>query len=278
MARLLAKPLGEELGEPVFVDNKPGASGILAAEFVKRAPADGHTLFYTSTSTLTINPAVYKRLAYDTLVDFAPVAFVGSTPFYLAVNPSVPATNVRELVAFIKAHPGKLSYGSGGSGSTQHLTMEWFKTIAGLDIVHVPYKGSPAAATDLIGGQVQVMLDTATLLMPHSSAQRIRLLGITDGKRSAIAPSVATLGEQGYPQIVASGWTGLVVPAATPSAIVSRLTIAMQKAVSRQEVVSAIVSAGTDVAFKGPEAFRALMVSEIARWQQVARSANAQVD
>jgi len=205
-ARAIAIRLTTELGQSVIVDNKPGATGIIAHEFVKAAVPDGYTLLMASGATLAINPGLYRKLPYDPIKDYTPIVLVNSSPMYLVTSPSVPVQNVQEMLAYVRARPGQLAYASGGSGLTQHIAMEMLKKDAALDILHVPYKGSPAAVTDLIAGRVQFAFDSAPSILPHADSGRVRLLGISSLTRSSRRPDVMTIAEQGVPGFQALTW------------------------------------------------------------------------
>jgi len=278
VARFFAQKLGEELKQSVIVDNRPGASGIIAHEHVKHAAPDGYTLLITSGATMAINPALFKKLSYDPIKDFTPVIHTNSTPMFLAANAAVPVASFADMVAYVKARPGKLAYGSGGSGLTQHIAMEMLKKAAGIDLLHVPYKGSPAMVTDLIGGQVQFAFDTSTSILPHASNGRVKLLGVTSLTRSAAAPNVPTLAEQGLPGFEALTWAGLVAPAGTPPAIVEKVNSAMNRVLGKPETATYLAGIGATANGGTAADFDQFIRKEMQRWGTAVKDSGAQVD
>ncbi|KQP23241.1 hypothetical protein ASF43_05050 [Pseudorhodoferax sp. Leaf267] len=278
VARFFAQKLGEELKQPIYVDNRAGASGIIAHEHVKNAQPDGYTLLITSGATMAINPALFKKLSYDPIKDFTPVILTNTTPMFLAVNASTPIHSFQEMVAYAKARPGKLAYGSGGSGLTQHIAMEMLKKAADIDLLHVPYKGSPAMVTDLIGGQVQFAFDTSTSILPHAANGRVKLLGVTSLARSAAAPNVPTLAEQGLPGFEALTWAGLVTPAHTPPAIVEKINAAMNRVLKAPATATYLAGIGATPAGGTTADFDQFIRKELARWGKAVKDSGAQVD
>ena len=278
VARYFAQKLAEELKQQVIVDNRAGASGIIAHEHVKNAEPDGYTLLITSGATMAINPALFRKLPYDPVKDFAPVVLTNTTPMFLAVNANTPVNNFPEMLAYAKARPGKLAYGSGGNGLTQHIAMEMLKRAADIDLLHVPYKGSPAMVTDLIGGQVQFAFDTSTSILPHAANGRVKLLGVTSLQRSPAAPSVPTLAEQGLPGFEALTWAGLVVPARTPAPIIDKLNAAMNRILRQPATASYLAGIGATSAGGSPADFDQFIRKEIARWGKAVKDSGAQVD
>ncbi|VTU26197.1 Argininosuccinate lyase [Variovorax sp. PBL-H6] len=278
VARYFAQKLGEELKQPVIVDNRAGASGIIAHELVKNAEPDGYTLLITSGATMAINPALFKKLPYDPIKDFAPVILTNTTPMFLAVNAGTPINSFQQMVAYAKARPGKLAYGSGGSGLTQHIAMEMLKKAADIDLLHVPYKGSPAMVTDLIGGQVQFAFDTSTSILPHATNGRVKLLGVTSLTRSAAAPNVPTLAEQGLPGFEALTWAGLVAPARTPRAIVEKVNAAMNHVLKTPATATYLAGIGATPAGGSVGDFDQFIRKELTRWGKAVKDSGAQVD
>lgn len=278
VARYFAQKLSEELKQPVIVDNRAGASGIIAHEHVKNAQPDGYTLLITSGATMAINPALFKKLSYDPIKDFTPVILTNTTPMFLAANPSVPVVTFTEMLTYVKARPGKLAYGSGGSGLTQHIAMEMLKKAAGVDLLHVPYKGSPAMVTDLIGGQVQFAFDTSTSILPHAANGRVKLLGVTSLTRSAAAPNVPTLAEQGLPGFEALTWAGLVAPAGTPPSIVEKVNAAMNTVLKTPATATYLAGIGATVSGGTPADFDRFIRKELVRWGTAVKDSGAQVD
>lgn len=277
-ARVIANRLTEELGQAVFVDNRPGASGILSHEAVKTAAPDGHTLLMGSGASLAINPGLYRSLPYDPLRDFAPIALINSSPMFLAVSAGVPVRTLQEMITYVQARPGQVSYGSSGSGTTQHIAMEMLKREAGLDLLHVPYRGAPAMVTDLIAGRVDLAFDTSTSILPHAAGGRVRLIAVTSQERSPRLPDVPTVAESGMPGFLALTWAGLVGPAGLPTTVVDRVNAAVNRALTRPEVVAHYAATGSTIAGGTPAEFRAFLEAEIGRWGAAVLASGAQVD
>jgi len=272
VARSVAPGLTESLGQGVVVDNRPGAAGMIGADIVAKAPPDGHTLLLGSNGPLAINPSLYEKLPYDATRDFAPVALVTIMPFLLVVHPSLPVKSVKDLVALAKARAGQLNYGSPGTGSTTHLANELLKSLTGIEVTHVPYKGVAPAAIDLIGGQVQMMSGDLSTLLPHVKAGRMRALAVTSARRSSLLPDMPTVAESGVPGYEATGWFGVLVPARTPRTIVSRLNQSIVKGAAGGEARARLAALGGDVATGTPEAFAAHLRTEAAKWSKVIRA------
>jgi tripartite-type tricarboxylate transporter receptor subunit TctC len=271
LARAVAAALSERLGKPVVVENRPGAGGHIGAEIVARAPADGYTLLFGTNGTLGIGPAVYKNLRYDPQKDLKPVGLLHKLPLVLIVNPKVPATNLKELIAFAKAKPGELSFASAGVGSVSHLSGELLKAAANIDILHVPYKGGGAATADLLSGQVSMMLETIPNALPLVHNKQMRALGVTTRERSAAAPDLPTFAEQGLAGFDVSAWTGLYVPAGTPPEIVERLNAETVKIAQSPAYVAQIQKMGTDVATSTPQELADFMRKDIANWTEAVK-------
>jgi tripartite-type tricarboxylate transporter receptor subunit TctC len=276
LARALGEKLAQGLAQAVVIDNRPGAGGSIGAEAVARAAPDGYTLMMGHLGTLAVNPAIYKNLPYDPVRSFAPVSLMAIVPSVLVVNPSLPVASAAELVAYAKAHPGKLAYGSAGNGSTSHLTTEYFKLITGTDILHVPYKGVGPMLTDLVSGQLSMGLNGAPAVMAHVNAGRLRALAVTSLKRLEALPQIPTLDEAGVRGFDASGWYGVVAPAGTPQAIVAKLNAEIGRAMQTPELRSRLDSEGALPAPGAPEEFAALIRAEIARWDAVLKRAGVQ--
>ena len=275
VTRALAQGLGEQLGQPFVIDNKPGASQMIGAELVARAPADGYTLFLGSVTSLAINVNSQKKMNYDPAKDFAPVSMAFYSPLYLVVNPSVPAQSVKELIALAKAQPGKLTFASIGQGGSIHLAGELFRSMAGLDMVHVPYKGSAPALTDVIGGQVNLMFDAGVSALPQVRAGKLRALAVTSAKRSSSAPELPTVAEAAnLPGYEATIWFGLVAPAGTPRDIVTRLSQELAKVAQQPALRERFAPQGVELSATTPEEFAAIIKSEIPKWGKVLRDAN----
>ncbi|MEJ7687367.1 MAG: tripartite tricarboxylate transporter substrate binding protein [Variovorax sp.] len=277
-ARVVAMRMGEELKQSIYVDNKVGAAGIIAHQFVKNAAPDGYTLLYGSTGTLAINPALYRKLPYDPLQDFAPVALLNASPMFLATTVQTPVNNFAEMIAYVKARPGQLSYGSSGNGVTQHIAMEMLKKEAGLDMVHIPYKGSPPMMTDLIAGRVHFAFETSTAILPQAKAGRVKLLAISSKERLASMPDVATIAEQGLPGFEAATWAGLMVPARTPAAIVEQLNAAVNRALKAKEVMEHYAKSESVPKGGTADAFAQFLKQEGAKWGKAVAASGAQVD
>lgn len=277
-ARALASQLARQTGQSFFVDNKPGAHGIIAAEVVKNAAPDGYTLLLSTGGPMAINPSLYKKLPYNTLKSFDPIVPLSTGPLYLVVNTSLPIKNVKELVAYAKSRPGKMSYGSGGSGTTQHLAMETLKKSMGLDMLHVPYKGSPAVLQDLIGGQIQLTFDAGASILPQIRSGKVRLIGVASDARSPLTPDVPTLTEQGVPAFRAVVWSGLFAPAGTPPAAMAKLNALVNQALRDPAFAAQMRAQGGEPAGGGSAEFRSFVEAEIARWAKAVADSGATVD
>ena len=277
-ARIVAGKIGEELKQTIYVDNRVGATGIIAHQYVKNAAPDGYTLLYGSTATLAINPTLYRKLPYDPLKDFVPVVLLNSSPMFLVASAETPVKNLKELIAYAKARPGKLSYGSSGNGATQHIAMEMLKREADIDIVHIPYKGSPAMVTDLIAGRVQFAFDVSTSILPHAKAGRVRLIGVSSGERSPAAPEVPTIAEQGLADFEALTWAGLLAPAGTAAGVVEQLNAAANRALRATEVLEHFSRSGSSVKGGSSAAFAHFLRLEVAKWGKAVTASGANVD
>ena len=278
LARLMAQRLADAIGQPIVVDNKPGAAGNIGSEAAAKSPNDGYNLFYGTIGTSGgINLALYPKLAYDPVKDFAPIALAHTLPNVLVVNQSLPVKTVAELIAWLKANPGKANYASSGNGGISHLGAELFKTMTGVQMTHVPYKGGAAALTDLIGGQVQLMFETAPNALVHYRAGKVRALGVSTAKRSATAPELPTIGETvtGYE---VNTWTALYAPAGAPREVVQRLAAEMAKLQKSPDYAERLAKIGSDAPESSPEHLAAFMQSEIARWGKIVRDTGAKVD
>lgn len=271
LARQVGAKLGASLGQPVVVENKPGASGQIGAQEVLRASADGHTLFMGHIGTHAINPHLFARLAYDPRKDFVPVTLLATVPNLLVVHPSVSARTVGELVALAKAKPGALAYASPGNGTSGHLAAELFKSRAGIDLVHIPYKGAAPALQDLIGGQVQLLFDTLAQAYPQAKSGRVRALAQTGATRHPTAPDVPTMDEAGFRGWQTGPWFGVFVRAGTPEAVVQRLNAALVAALAQPDVRSSLTAQGATPVGDTPEAFGAFIRAESARWGAVVK-------
>jgi tripartite-type tricarboxylate transporter receptor subunit TctC len=278
LARLLGARLSESLGRPVVVENRAGGSGQIGAQEVLRAPADGHTLFMGHIGTHAINPHIFDKLAYDPERDFMPVTLLVTVPNLLVVHPSVPARTVQELVAYARKNPGKLSYASPGNGTSGHLAAELFKARAGVDIVHVPYKGAAPALLDVMAGQVQLLFDTFAASLPQARAGKVRALAVTSLKRQAAAPEIPTMDESGFAGWDTGPWFGVMVRAGTPEPVVSRLNAEFVKALQAPEVREKLVAQGAVPVGGTAEEFAAYIRAESARWGAVVQAAGIKAD
>jgi tripartite-type tricarboxylate transporter receptor subunit TctC len=276
LARVIGQQITQAWGQPVIIDQRGGGGGTISAEAVAKAAPDGYTLLL-ATGTHTINPSMYK-VSYDMVRDFAPVTLLASTPFILAVHPSVPANSVRELIALAKSNPGTLNYGSGGSGTPPHLATELFKTLAGVNMVHVPYKTVAAAITDLIAGQLQVMFTVGPAGLPQIRAGRIRGLAVSTAKRSAFAPELPTVAEAGLAGFDVFGWNGLLAPAGTPKPVIAKLHGEITRALQLPEVRERVAGFGFEPVGNSPEEFGEFIKADIAQWARVAKESGARVD
>lgn len=278
IARIISPKLSQRWGQPVVVDNKPGASGNLGAQQVASAPPDGHTLLM-AINTFTITPSVYRKVPFDPVADFAPVGKLAEASFVFAVNPGVPATDMKSLLAYAKKNAGKLNYGTPGNGTPQHLAMELLKSDVGLDVVHVPYKGIAGAITDLIGDQVQMMFATVHSMRPYAQAGKVRLLAVTGSARNKFAPDVPTFKEQGIGVMEGvDAWYGVMAPGRTPPALVAQLNRDFNDVLNSPEVVDSLAKQGLVVRTGTPAQFGALIKSDLARWHKVVTDAKITAD
>jgi tripartite-type tricarboxylate transporter receptor subunit TctC len=277
VARLVAAKMTESLGQPVIVENKPGAGSNIASEYVVKSAADGYTLLVGSIANAT-NMVVYKHLNYDTLRDLAPIAQLMSAPSVLVTNPGFPPKNLQELIALAKKNPGKYAFASTGSGGSPHLAGEMLKMRAGIDLIHVPYKGAAPVQADLIGGQVQMAFETALSVVPHIQSGQLRAIAVAANKRLAQLPDVPTMAEAGLPNFEVSSWNGLFAPAKTPPEIIARLHDAAVKALAAPDVREKLTAQGAEPVGSTPEQFRAYIKAEIDKWGPVARASGARVD
>lgn len=277
-ARLVGRKLQDQLGQTFVPDNRAGSSGIIGCEAVARSAPDGYTLLLGTTGTHSTNPAVYARLPYDSLKDFEPISNVAESPFVLLVHPSLPAKNVKQLVALAKARPGQLTYGSAGIGSSSHLGFELFNRMAGITGVHVPYKGLPPAMSDTIAGELVMTWNSITAAAPFIRNGRVTPLGIGSLKRSALMPEIPTIAESGLPGYELGSWYGLFAPAATAAPLVLRLHQEIVKALADPAMRQQFAGLGAEAVGSTPDAFKALLRKDLAKWTKVAREANVKAD
>jgi len=278
VARAIGEKLRDSLGQPVVVENKPGAGGNLGADYVAKQPADGYTIVMGAVATHAINPTLFSKMPYDPVKDFAPITRVAMVPNIVVVNPKVPVHNVKELIAYVKANPDKLSYGSSGSGSSMHLSGELFNSMTGLHIQHIPYKGSAPAVNDLLGNQIGLMFDNMPSSYPHVKAGKLRAIAVTSGKRSPALPDVPTVAEAGVPGYEATSWFALYATGGTPQPIVDRLNAEVVKILAMPEVKKQMAEQGAEPNPEKPAQLAAFMKSEAAKWAKVVKASGATVD
>lgn len=281
LARAIGLELGKALNQPVVIENVPGAGGSLGAEKAARSPADGYTLLMGHVGTLAINPSLYPRLGYDPQRSFTPVAWIARVPNVLVVNASVPAQNLKELLALAKARPGQLAYGSGGNGSAAHTTMEYLKMQTGTSFLHIPYRGTGPSVTDLLAGQVQVLFTGIPALLPHIKSGKMRALAVSSPRRLALLPEVPTVTESGVAGtkgFEADQWYGLVTPAGTPADVVSLLNQHVNNALASEAVRSRLAAEGAEATPVSPQVFGQLIAKEIPRWERVIKNAHITLD
>ncbi len=278
MGRLTSDVLAKRLAQNVVVDNRGGAATAIGAEIAARSPADGYTLLVSSETTFAVTPALKDKLAYHPERDFAPIALLTTQPYVLAVSLSLPVNSVAQFVAYAKANPGKLTFGSAGTGSANHLAGEMFRQVTGIDMVHVPYKGNGPAIIDLIGGQIGMMLGSISSLYPHATAKKLRLLAVASSKRSAAAPEIPTFTEGGVPGYQVNGWNCLVAPRGTPPHVIKRLNAEIVAGFSQPEVVEWLRKQSIDPVAGTPDQLAAYMKSEIARYSKLIKAVGLTIE
>ena len=277
-ARMLGQKMSESLGQPVVNDPRPGAGGTVGAEIAARAAPDGYTLLFGTNSTHGANPALYAKLPYDPVRDFSPIALTVGMPYVLSVHPSLPATNLKQLIALAKSKPGQLYYASAGNGSTHHLSGELLGSMARINIVHVPYKGGPPATASTAGGETSMLFNTVGSVQPSVKSGRLRAIAVTTTRRSGALPDVPTMAEAGLPGFEMQSWFGLLAPATTPRPIISRLNAETIKAMNTPELKSAAAAAGAEVISGSPEQFAEHIKSEIARIGGIVKTAGIKLE
>lgn len=278
LGRLIAARLSESFGQQVVTDNRPGAGGSIGAELAAKSPPDGYTLVIGHIGTLAVNPTLYRKLGYNPVTDFQPISLMAKVPNIMVVHPSVPAKSVKELVALAKARPGALVYGSGGHGGAGHLATEYFKLMAKVDMVHVPYKGTGPALVDLLAGQTQLIFAGVPGIAAHVRSGRLRALGVSTGTRLAVFPELPTIAEAGVSGYEATQWYGVLAPAGTPKAVVDRLHREIVSAVKSKQMHERLMADGSEPVTSTPEEFASYIKSEIARWAPVIKAAGIRVD
>lgn len=278
LARSIGQKLTEEWGQPVLTDNRPGAAGNIASENVARSKPDGYTLYINTVGTHAINPAIYAKLAFDPLKDFTPITNLVILPSVLLVHPSVPVTSVKELIALSKKRPGDLQYSSAGSGAQPHLTAEMFKTMTGVNLLHVPYKGAGPQMIGLLSGEVALTFATAPSGVPYVKNGQLRALGVTSAKRIPALPEVPTIAEAGVPGYEAVGWNGMVGPAAMPAPILEKIHDAVVKIIQLPDMRARLIGLGADPSPSTPGEFSALIKAELVKWAKVVKDSGAKLD
>lgn len=277
LARIIGQKMSENWGQPVIVENRAGAAGNIGTELAAKATPDGYTLIMGTAGTHGINVSLYRKLNWHPLKDFAPVSLAAMVPNIMVVNNALPIKSVKDLIAYAKANPGKLSYGSPGNGSTAHLSMELFKSMTGTNLVHIPYKGSAGVLADVMGGQIAVTIDNMPVYLPQVKTGKIRALAVSPAKRSAAAPDIPTVAEAGVPGYDSGAWFGLLAPAGTPRAIVEKLSVETARILKLPDVSKRISELGAEPVGSTPAQFTALIKDEIAKWAKVIKDANVEL-
>ena len=278
VARTVAQHLTAGLGRQVIVENRPGAGGTIATAAAAKSPGDGYTLLLASTTTLSISPSLYANPSYDPVDSFAPITLLATAPFLVVVHPSLPARSLKELIALAKSKPGELNYGSGGNGTPLHIAGEMLKTAAGVQLVHVSYKGAAPAVIDLLSGRIQVMVEQLFPLALHIQNGKIRPLAVASAKRHPQLPDLPTAAEAGLPGYEAIAWMGLVAPRGTPAEVIKRLNLELVKALQTKEVRDGLSNQGLQPASSSPEEFTAFIAAESARWSRAVKASGAKID
>ena len=278
VGRQIAQKLTEAWGQPVVVDNRPGAGGNIGADLVAKSAPDGYTVVMGALSTHAVNPSLYPSMPYDAVRDFAPITLVAVTPNVLVVNPSLPVNSVQELVAYARARPGKLSFGSGSNGSAGHLAGELFKVDAGVEMVHIPFKGGAPATQALLAGDTQLMFDNLANAMPQVKAGKLRALAVTTAQRSKLAPELPTMAEAGLPGFDISTWFGLLAPAGTPPGVVARWNADVTRILDAPEMRERLAAQGAEAAPTTPAAFAQFIAAELAKYARIVKASGAKVD
>jgi len=278
VARALSQRLTEALGQTFVVENRGGAGGVIGADMVAKSAPDGYTLVLGSPGPLTINPNLQAKMPYDTVRDFAPISLATISPFVLTVHPSLPVKNLREFIALAKARPGQLNYGSGGNGSVSHLSTEYLKSLAQINLVHIPYKGSSLSLTDTLAGQLQVMFDNLPVVLPHVRSGKLRLMGVGTQKRSTLIPDAPTIAEAGVPGYESSTAFGVLAPARTPAEIVNRLSQEIQRILQSAEIKERLASQGLEAVGSTPQQYEAHLRAELAKYARIVKTAGIRIE
>jgi tripartite-type tricarboxylate transporter receptor subunit TctC len=277
LARALGQKLSEQVAQPVIIDNRPGANTNVGTEFVAKSAADGYTLLATA-SPFTVNPALYPKMPYDPIRDFAPITLIGVTPLILVVHPSLPVKSVKDLVALARAKPGELHYGSAGNGSALHLAGEMLNTSARIKLIHIPYKGVTNAFSDLLGGQISIMFPGAPIALPQVKAGKLRALGTTGEKRTAAALDLPSIQESGVPGYEVSVWYGVLAPANTPSPVINRLHTELTKIIQHTDIKERWAVLGAEPLFNTPAEYAAFLRADVVKWAKVVKESGARLD
>jgi len=277
-ARPIAKRLTEDLKQSFVIDNRGGGGGNIGSAAVARAAADGNTLLITSSAPIVINPSLYKKMPFDPSKDLVPITNLLRVPLVLVAHPSVPANNLKELMAYIKDQKGQFSYASAGSGTPQHMTGELFRSVTKLEMAHIPYKGSAPAISDLLGGHVPVMFDSMIAIMPHIKSGKVKVIAVSSDKRSPLLPDVPTFAESGLPAVVSYAWYGFFAPQGTPKAIVDKINVETQKIMKQPEFQKILADTGSDYVGDTPENFAKFVKEESIKWSKVVKESGATVD
>jgi len=276
-ARYMAERLTEALGKQVVVDNRAGANGMIGMELAARSPADGYTILLVA-SGFAVNPGLFPKMAYDTVKDFQPISLVGETPLLFVANPAVAANSVREVLALARKRPGQLNFGSSGNGSPAHLAGALLETMAGIKLVHVPYKGTASVNIDVMSGQIQLAFPSITSVLPHVKSGKLKAFAISVASRSALAPDIPTMAEAGVPGYETSIWNGLLAPAGTPRPIVNRLNQAVVQTLKSPQARERYANVGAEIRYNSPDEFQAFVRSEITKWAKVIRAAGIRME
>jgi tripartite-type tricarboxylate transporter receptor subunit TctC len=277
VARTIGQKLSEKWHQPVVIENKPGAGGNLGTEIGAKSPADGYTILMGTVAN-AISASLYRKLTYDFIKDFEPVTLMAVTPLVLVANPKFPPNTLKEVVAYAKAHPGEVNFGSGGTGTSNHLAGEMLNTMAGIKMTHVPYKGTPAAYTDMLAGQVSLMFDNIVAVMPHIKSGKLKPIAVSTAKRVPSLPNVPTVAESGFPGFEAVSWIGAVVPAGTPKEIINKLNTDFNAVMAMPDVKEKLAASGAELKGSTPEEFDAHIRKEIDKWAKAVKSSGARAD